>query len=205
MFSACIWFSLVSTAWLFDEKPIRCLHPWGLWCCELCRVSFQSERLQLNSEKVINDESSQPLIFLMLKIQTLVATAALSSPLERALFPSASTDGGATLKTIVKNVIISSSSLPLAFHPLCNNSWLQDCGMAQVACWALGCSLGLADGQTWAKLVSDQLGLISPQVVHVLSAKQQFSELLHERSDLSGGPCHSFCNNYFLPRKVNAL
>ena len=89
-----------------------------------------------------------PLIFLMLKIQTLVATAALSSPLERALFPSASTDGGATLKTIVENVIISSSSLPLAFHPLCNNSWLQDCGMAQVACWALGCSLGLADGQT---------------------------------------------------------
>ena len=137
------------------------------------------------------------LIFLTLKIQTLVATAALSSPLERALFPSASTDGGATLKAIVKNVIISSSSLPLAFHPLCNNSWLQDCGMAQVACWALGCSLGLADGQTWAKLVSDQLGLISPQVVHVLSAKQQFSELLHERSDLSGGPCHSFCNKYF--------
>ena len=87
MFSACIWFSLVSTAWLFDENPIRCLHPWGLWCCELCRVSFQSERLRLNNEKGINDESSQPFNFLDVENTNLGCHSCTLLPTWKSLVP----------------------------------------------------------------------------------------------------------------------
>ena len=66
-----------------------------------------------------------------------------------------------------------------------------------MACLALGCSLGLAGGQTWAKfLVAWTFGFdLLPQIVHVVSAQQQGSEPLHERPDL---PCsrHPLCNEY---------